>query len=269
MRFAVLLFSVVTSLAGAHPASGSPYQAAVALSGSAASEGHPLVAAIDFGGGFTSVDRVCFTVTFAGDFLDPGDSLVFTPLSVLPSLGGIGIANVGQVPESQRTICTAAALNDVDSRVLAAFLDGREDVELGMLSGSATVSSLTVALDGARGFGRVSFTFTSETGRVVTWEGEVTSGRVAFARRPDGLVGSMSATSTFTGGAFSVDLNASGVGRLLSGSVSARRGNQRMSIRRAAGIATGDGVRFGAGATYFDGRNTLFGSLVVRFIEPV
>jgi hypothetical protein len=60
--------------------------------------------------------NACFTFTFTGDLLDPGEGLTITP-DGSPSEGG-GIINVGTTPTTTRTVC----FNDPAS--LAPIADG-------------------------------------------------------------------------------------------------------------------------------------------------
>jgi hypothetical protein len=95
---------------------------------------------------FSSVEMVCFELTFVNDLLDPGEILQITPLQVYPSLSGFGFMNGGTTSESTRTVCVASSGY---ADVLALFVDGKDkNLELSMGSGSVEVASLTVKVTG-------------------------------------------------------------------------------------------------------------------------
>jgi hypothetical protein len=51
---------------------------------------------------------------------------------------------------------------------------------------------------------------------------------------------------------------------LIQGSLTATKGNQRISVRNVIGLASADGIEFSSRATFFDGRSTQFGDLSIR-----
>lgn len=116
----------------------------------------------------------------------------------------------------------------------------------------------------------VSLTFTSETGtQTVTWEGHVPTGDIDVARREDGVLTRVNGAGAFGAdppGTFSVDLNSLNVGHLIGGSLTATRDGQRIAATNMVGLASSDTVTFTNRATYFDGRNRLFGDLTLQVL---
>jgi hypothetical protein len=102
--------------------------------------GAPIKAKINVRETFSSISVVCIEFQFEGDLLDPGE---FLDMDFGPALGGFGFENVGSTPQGARTICTE------QPELLAAFLDGRQDFEIRMESGSVTISSITVSIVGS------------------------------------------------------------------------------------------------------------------------
>jgi hypothetical protein len=83
-----------------------------------------------------SAGVVCIEFQFEGDMLDPAESIL---IDLGPSLGAFGATNVSGVSEASRVLCTAQA------EQLAAFVDGRESVEIMMEGpGSVTVTGATI-----------------------------------------------------------------------------------------------------------------------------
>jgi hypothetical protein len=81
---------------------------------------------------------VCIEFQFEGDMLDPGEGLL---IDLGSSAGAFGATNVSLVPEASRRLCTA------QTEQLAAFLDGRERVDVTMEWGSVTVTDATVIVE--------------------------------------------------------------------------------------------------------------------------
>jgi hypothetical protein len=90
---------------------------------------------------FASIDSACFTFTFSGDLLDPGESLFI-------DLGGsaqttFGFENVSSTSVTSRTVCIVSGFHDA---LLALLLDGKQRFELTTEGGSVTVTSVEVAI---------------------------------------------------------------------------------------------------------------------------
>ena len=129
--------------------SAATYTATASLSDTTASVGHPILASVDFHSSFASIDAVCFGFTFQGDLLDPGDTLLITPLNLLPSLSGPGFLNGGTEPQSTRTLCLDNAFGYESFTAL--FLDGSENrIEIGMQVGSVTIGDLQIVILGVK-----------------------------------------------------------------------------------------------------------------------
>jgi hypothetical protein len=95
---------------------------------------------------FASVDSVCFTFTFEGDLLDPGETLFISPLNAVSSLSGPGFSNGGTTPEAERTLCFEAAFQP---DLVALFAEGKEhELEIAMQTGSVQIASLEVTVEG-------------------------------------------------------------------------------------------------------------------------
>jgi hypothetical protein len=103
---------------------------------------HPVSANVDVHERFASISSICFDFVFQDDLLDPGDTLsIFFKKGFT---GGFGFRNVGTTPQAERTICLVADHDEF----LARFFDGKEQLILTMDSGSVTVASLRVTIDG-------------------------------------------------------------------------------------------------------------------------
>ena len=114
---------------------------------------------------------------------------------------------------------------------------------------------------------RVELEFVSETGSItVLWEGEVTSGALTTALTDTGSFRAIAGSGELgpPATAFDVDLRSLNAGRLMTGTLTATRGSQRISVPKMIGLAYFDRVEFPNWATYYDGRNTLFGDLTLR-----
>lgn len=261
-----ILGAAFVALVSAAPASAAEFSASATLSGPTASVGSPVLAAADFGLRFVAVDDVCLHFTFAGDLLDPGDAVIVSALNGQPSLSGAGFG--AATTQTTRTLCIN---NGPGQGPLASlFLDGREDrIEVAMASGSVTIADLTVSVHGVAlvplPAQTVTLTFRSESGRTVTWSGAVVAGGLDVMHRADGVLESLGGSSQLAGGtSLSADFETRNVGRLIQGSLTATKGNQRMAARNMIGVATADGIELNSRATYFDGRSTLFGDLSIR-----
>ena len=102
-----------------------------------------------------------------------------------------------------------------------------------------------------------TLTFHSEFGRTVTWSGAVAWPARDATYRADGVLGSLHGSGQLAGGtALSADFETRNVGRLIQGSLTATKGNQRISVRNVIGLASADGIEFSSRATFYDGRNT-------------
>ena len=116
------------------------------LSSGVVAPGHPVTARINLHERMTSVDNVCLTFTFVNDLLDPGETVVITPLQLFPSLGGFGFENPGPSAQAQRTICITTA-DQPD--IAALFADGKDNrLQIGMTSGSVEIASLVITVTG-------------------------------------------------------------------------------------------------------------------------
>jgi hypothetical protein len=97
---------------------------------------------------FSSVDRVCFTFTFEGDLLDPGETLLISPLNAVSSVSGPGFSNRGTSSEAERTLCLEAAFQP---DLVSLFADGKEHkLEITMQTGSVRIASLDVTVEGTQ-----------------------------------------------------------------------------------------------------------------------
>ncbi len=179
-----------------------------------------------------------------------------------PGFGGVG------APQSSRTLCIA---NQPGQGPMASlFLDGREDrIEIAMQSGSVTIADLTVSVHGIAltplPAQTVTLTFHSDFGRTVTWSGNVVAGALDATYRSDGVLASLHGSGQLAGGtSLSADFDTRGIGRLIGGSLTATRGNQRIAAKNIIGLASSDGIELSSRATYYDGRNTQFGDLSIR-----
>ena len=126
--------------AGSHADS---FTALASLSNPHVSLGQPVLASVEFAAPFTAITRLCFRFTFQGDLLDPGEGLTIVPVSVGI---GPGFENVGSGPQDARTLCVLAP-----DPTIPPFLDGTEQIELAMFSGSVTIAELHVDIEGTRG----------------------------------------------------------------------------------------------------------------------
>jgi hypothetical protein len=90
----------------------------------------PIEAKVKLGDKFVSLDRLCVTLHFRGDLLDPGDVIA------LEFIGGVGV-NEGAPSQDQRTLCSG------DPAALAEWLDGKQDLGIFADVGtSVTISAL-------------------------------------------------------------------------------------------------------------------------------
>lgn len=90
----------------------------------------PIEAKVKLGDKFSSLDRVCVTLHFETDLLDPGDVVA------VEFIGGMGV-NPGAPSQDQRTVCT------VDPSALELWLDGKQNVGIFADAGtSVTISAL-------------------------------------------------------------------------------------------------------------------------------
>ncbi len=272
VRQLAVLAAAAAALAFPGVSSAAEFSASASLSGTTAFVGHPLLASVDFGSlRFVTVDQVCFHFTFAGDLLDAGDDLTISALNSEPSMSGPGFSGVG-APQSSRTLCipNQPGLGPIASL----FLDGREDrIEIAMGSGSVTISDLTVSVHGIAltplPTPTVTLRFHSDFGRTVTWSGNVVAGALDATYRPDGVLSSLHGTGQLAGGtSVSADFDTRGIGRLIGGSLTATRGNQRIAVKNIIGLASSDGIELASRATFYDGRNTQFGDLSIRVADP-
>jgi hypothetical protein len=92
---------------------------------------------------FASIDSACFTFTFSGDLLDPGESL-FIDLGGSPQTS-FGFQNVSSTSTTRRTVCIVSGFHDA---LLALLLDGKQRFELTTERGSVTVTSVEVVITG-------------------------------------------------------------------------------------------------------------------------
>jgi hypothetical protein len=92
---------------------------------------------------FVSIASACFTFTFSGDLLDPGESL-FIDLGGSPQTT-FGFENVSSTSTASRTICIVSGFHD---SLLALLLDGKQRFELTTEGGSVTVTSVEVVITG-------------------------------------------------------------------------------------------------------------------------
>jgi hypothetical protein len=96
---------------------------------------------IQFNQKFSSVSSLCFHFRFVGDLLDAGEWL---RILIIPTpRSDLGIVNFGPDPKSDFVSCLSAS----DFR-LPAFLDGKQDINMIMRSGSVTISSITATITG-------------------------------------------------------------------------------------------------------------------------
>ncbi|MBT2554280.1 hypothetical protein [Arthrobacter sp. ISL-5] len=90
-----------------------------------------------------TLELVCWTFTFTGDLLDPGEGLTITPDNLDPGAGP-GFENVGTEPTVTRTLCVD------DPTFLPEIADGNsaEQFVVGASPGSSTftVASVTMTL---------------------------------------------------------------------------------------------------------------------------
>lgn len=90
----------------------------------------PIHARVKLGDKFVSLDRLCVTLHFQGDLLDPGDTLS------IEFVGGVGV-NPGGPSQQQRTLCS------IDPFVLDEWLDGKQDLGIfADIGTSATISAI-------------------------------------------------------------------------------------------------------------------------------
>jgi hypothetical protein len=92
---------------------------------------------------FASIDSACFTFTFSGDLLDPGESL-FIDLGGSPQTT-FGFQNISSTSTTHRTACIVSGLHDA---LLALLLDGKQRFELTTEGGSVTVTSVKGVITG-------------------------------------------------------------------------------------------------------------------------
>lgn len=102
-------------------------------------QGVPAMAHIDFEQRFKSIDRICFTVSFAGDLADPGEGLMYGPFRS----SRYGWNNIHGYPLESRGTCITPAHNGADS-----FLDGVQSFGVEMSKGQATMTKLLVQVTG-------------------------------------------------------------------------------------------------------------------------
>jgi hypothetical protein len=241
--------------------------------------------AIVFGFGpvqFLTIDEVCFHFSFADDIyntpddpLDPGDELTITPLNAQPSMSGPGFGNSTATPQYARTLCIP---NDgAHGPFPSLFLDGFEsNIEIAMGHGSVTLYSLVVEVRGTALVAleplHITLTFRGDAGRTVTWGGDVdVFGEVFEApARADGTVLGLQGTGQLNGSppvALSADLQYKGIGQVVTGSLTATRGNQRITARNIVGKGAPLGIDLFSRVQYYDGRNTSFGDLSIRIAD--
>jgi hypothetical protein len=133
-------------------------------------------------------------------------------------------------------------------------------------AGNSAAGSFTVTVT-ASGVGHVTIDFTGELGSpLVHWDGDITSGSVQTVPG-EWLAGN----AAFGGATVSVDLRSKHVGRLMTGSLNATNGPA--AIRFGTTVApwtTGAGGSLTTTtpirASYYDGVNTVFGWVTVRFV---
>ncbi len=100
-------------------------------------DGNSAPAKVRFHRKFASIERVCFTVRFEGDLVDPGEWVIFS----LAGESGAGFQNVSGAPIAARELCYAEGFHDEE---LGLFMDGKQRVEVYMGQGSATLASVKV-----------------------------------------------------------------------------------------------------------------------------
>jgi hypothetical protein len=111
--------------------------------------GSPIAVNVDFGRRFSSIDSLCFTFKFKKDFLDPGDSLGVNFFGWGMGGGAFGFANVSGPSQPVRTVCVVDYGDSYPNIVLDAFLDGQQSGSIFMETGSVTIRSVTVVVNGA------------------------------------------------------------------------------------------------------------------------
>lgn len=108
--------------------------------------GDPALAKVNVHEKFSSVESVCFDMTFVNDLFDPGEILLITPLQLFPSLTGGGIENIGDAPQAERTSCLDSSFQPDET---ALFTDGKDkNLEFGMQNGSVQIASIVVTVTG-------------------------------------------------------------------------------------------------------------------------
>ena len=95
---------------------------------------------------FTSIARACFTFTFTGDLLDPGET-VFIQLE--GSSAGFGFLNISSTSTRMRTVCLASNIGPPHDELLALLLDGKEKFTVMSEDGSVRLSDLDVVITGS------------------------------------------------------------------------------------------------------------------------
>jgi hypothetical protein len=107
---------------------------------------HSLVTRFNVGTRFATVSSVCFFFAFETDLLDPSDGMV--RLSMLErgrEVDAGGFLNPDTSPQATREFCYTPQFHP---SIVALFLDGRERLKLEMDSGSVTISSLELVIEG-------------------------------------------------------------------------------------------------------------------------
>ena len=135
----------LTSVGFAYAADGSP-EPSTKVKEPYAAVGSPGVARFKSKTEFASIDMLCLHLYFdASDPLDPGESLIFSPASLLPVINGPGFMNIGSEPQYSRTLCNLSYEGDI---FIPPFLDGKETFLLVAETGSVRISRIDVEVFG-------------------------------------------------------------------------------------------------------------------------
>jgi hypothetical protein len=109
-------------------------------------EGNAATASVKLHRKFASIESICFKLRFEGDVIDPGPSLDQRGDWVqitFEGTWGFGFLNWSDEPSyAEREVCTGGT-SEAD-----AFADGKHDVTVNMVLGSATLAELQVSVTG-------------------------------------------------------------------------------------------------------------------------
>ena len=101
-----------------------------------------------FGQPFSSLQKICVSLRFSSDLLDPGETIHYLAFYFPDGLMRYGHTNSG--PDPLRRTGPSCFVSDVHPRELRAFKDGRQRLTLSTPRGSVKVARVVVTAIGSR-----------------------------------------------------------------------------------------------------------------------